>query len=233
MNGIIVLMKKAIFILFLITSVTIQAQTVRYFEFETDCGHGNWQDTAFIASTSDQTLIDSIMANLARPENERKFISGPIDYGDGGHNHNATHWFLWHFIPDEWELADFAVEVCDGCPYTDLDADTSYWVGNLGSFCPWSGIPVREVSAPLGNDEQSLASIITVYPNPTKDKFYANWIGSGTVSIELYNTQGQKLLSSELNNKSEAIDVANLQSGVYFLHLELDEKVVLKKLMIE
>ena len=69
--------------------------------------------------------------------------------------------------------------------------------------------------------------------NPTKDKFYANWIGSGTVSIELYNTQGQKLLSSELNNKSEAIDVANLQSGVYFLHLELDEKVVLKKLMIE
>jgi hypothetical protein len=226
-------MKQAIFIFLFMTSTAIQAQTMRYFEFKTDCGHGNWQDTSFIASTNDQTLIDSVLANLARPENERKFISGPIDYGDGGHNYNATHAFLWHFIPNAWELADFAVEVCDGCPFTDVDADTSYWVGNLGSFCPWSGIPVREVSDPLGIEEQSVANLITVAPNPAKDKFYIHWEGNDAVELQLYNAQGQKLLSSRQTNKHEAIDVAHLQSGIYFLHLEWNTKLVLKKLIVQ
>ncbi len=122
------------------------AQTTRYFEFTTECGHGNWQDTSFIASTSDQAVIDSVLANLARPVEERQFINGTIDYGHGGVNHNANNWFLWHFVPNEWNLVDFAIEVCDGCPYSDVDADTAYWVGNIGQFCHWSSKPVREVS---------------------------------------------------------------------------------------
>ena len=137
------------FIMLLTMCFIGKAQTTRYFEFSTTCGHGNWQDTTFIASTSNQIIIDSVLANLARPLNQRNFINGPIDYGNGGHNHNANHWFLWHFIPNQWNLAEVAIELCDGCPYTDVDADTAYWVGTVGQFCPWSGRPVREVADPI------------------------------------------------------------------------------------
>ncbi len=145
-------MKKTglIFILVLTISFIGKAQTIRYFEFSTTCGHGNWQDTTFIASTSDQAVIDSVLANIARPLNQRKFINGNIDYGNGGHNHNASHWFLWHFIPNQWSLVEMTIELCDGCPYSDVDADTATWVGTIGLFCPWSGRPVREISNPLG-----------------------------------------------------------------------------------
>jgi hypothetical protein len=134
------------FIMLLTLGFIGKAQT-RFFEFSTStfCGHGNWQDTSFIASTSNQAVIDSVLANLARPLNQRNFINGPIDYGNGGHNHNANHWFLWHFMPSQWSLVELAMEVCDGCPYTDVDADTAYWVGNVGRFCPWSGRPVRDL----------------------------------------------------------------------------------------
>lgn len=66
------------FILLLKLCLICKTQTLRYFEFNTNCGHGNWKDTSFIASTSNQVVIDSVLANIARPLNQRNFISGPI-----------------------------------------------------------------------------------------------------------------------------------------------------------
>ena len=46
---------------------SIKGQPVHYFEFITTCGHGNWQDTSFIAATSDQAVIDTCLVDLNKP----------------------------------------------------------------------------------------------------------------------------------------------------------------------
>lgn len=224
------------FFLFSIMSLFLQlahAQTTRYFEFTVTCGHGNWQDTSFIAATSDQAVIDSVLANIARPLEERQFIVGPIDYGNGGHNHNASHWFLWHFIPDEWNLADFAIEVCDGCPYTDVDADTAYWVGNLGQFCPWSGRPAREVSLVSGVDDPfSSADEPLFFPNPAGNSVTLNLQNSEGVSVQLFNAVGQQVAYIPNAAFQQELDIAQLRNGIYYLKFTKDKSTVTQKLVV-
>lgn len=220
-------------ILVVTMGIAIKAQTVRYFEFSTTCGHGNWQDTTFIASTSDQVLIDTVLANMARPLNQRKFISGNIDYGHGGHNHNASHWFLWHFVPTQWDLVEVAIEVCDGCPYTDVNADTAYWIGNIGHYCPWSGRPVRVVSVPLGISEATFENEFLFYPNPAKDRLHLKWNGVNTISVTICNHMGQELLTTFVSKQSDLIDITNFQNGIYYLKINNGRKNGVEKIIVE
>lgn len=219
-------------LLFLLNALSTDAQTLRYFEFTTQCGHGNWQDTSFIAATSDQAVIDTVLANLALPLPQRKIIGGVIAAGNGGFNHNASHWFLWHFVPGQWDLAEMAVEVCDGCPYSDLDADTAYWIGVLGAYCPWSGQPVREVSDPAGIENPEAANAITLFPNPASD--HVELISSlpGNMNVEIFNAEGQMAASLVSDLKSVKIDLTGYPAGVYFLRIDQHRKQVFKKLVI-
>lgn len=226
-------MKHLILLPFILISLSLaNAQTTRYFQFTTECGHGNWQDTAFVAATSDQDVIDAVLANIALPIEERQFISGPIDYGNGGVNHNANHWFLWHFTPNEWSLADFAIEVCDGCPYTDVDADTAYWVGNLGQFCPWSGKPVREVSLVSEVKDPTFGqSEPMFYPNPTQGQITLNLQESEGATVQVFNTIGQELGRISYAQFQQTMDISYLQQGIYYLKFTKGKSTVLQKLV--
>jgi hypothetical protein len=214
------------------TAINCNAQTLRYFEFTTQCGHGNWQDTSFIAATSNQTVIDTVLAHLALPLAQRKFISGVIAGGNAGVNHNASHWFKWHFVPGQWNLAEAAMEVCDGCPYTDVDADTAYWISVIGEFCPWSGQPVREVSNPAGIVIPESENAITIYPNPASD--HAELISSlpGDMNIDIFNAEGQRVESIVSVPKSVKIDLTVYSPGVYFLRIAQNNTYRFKKLVI-
>jgi len=211
-------MKQILTAFILLAGIYAQAQTVRYFEFRPACGHGNWQDTSFIAAASDAALIDTVLAELGKPFDERRFIGGPITGGNGGYNRNAGHWFKWHFIPDQWELADVATEVCDGCPYTDVDADTAYWISNIGHFCPWSGRLSREVTGTMGVVENPPVAAFGLYPNPATDKITLGITGTGTASISIYNAVGTLVMRlSDLT--ANTIDVSTLGAGLYFLQV--------------
>jgi hypothetical protein len=154
-------------------------------------------------------------------------------YGNKGHNHNANHWFLWHFIPNEWRLVELAIEICDGCPYTDLDTKTAYWVENIGRFCPWTGRPVREVSDPtLRINDPSYDNEISLYPNPAKDILHLKWDGINKISVTFYNSVGQELSKFFLSNNKSIIDISELQNGLYFLKINDGNKTGIKKLII-
>lgn len=63
------------------------------------------------------------------------FPIGPLRAGDGGYNSPWT----WHFDEDKVEVAEVAIEVCDGTP--------SFVETHLSSFptyCPWSARIVSE-----------------------------------------------------------------------------------------
>lgn len=230
------MMRKILVILLLASYLPVYAQTMRYFEFRPQCGHGNWQDTSFIAATNDQTVIDTLLHDLTKPIAQRRFIEGPIIHGDGGHNHNASHWFLWHFVPGQWHLAMLAIEVCDGCPYTDVDADTAYWIGNIGSFCPWSGIPVREVTGELGIDDPAPEEI-SIYPNPMHVQTTIEWENPDHAShtLALHDLQGRLVKTiSGITGDKIVMERDGLQNGLYFFQVRKEQQVVVTgKLIIE
>lgn len=226
--------QSLIYLLFIFaTGLPAKAQTTRFFEFTTTCGHGNWQDSSFIAATSDQVVIDSVLANLSRPLMQRNFISGQIDYGNGGHNHNSSHWFLWHFIPNQWNLVELAMEICDGCPYSDVDADTAYWVGTIGQFCPWSGRSVREVADPLSVQDDFFDMDIRIYPNPAKDEINISRSVNSPISVSIINCLGQELNVLDVNQQTLTIRLAEFSPGLYFLRIPNGKQSVIKRLIIE
>jgi hypothetical protein len=61
-------------------------------------------------------------------------LGGSLRRGSGGFN--APH--VWHLDPSTVFVADLAIELCDGRPTSDLDADPDYWIDTVGSYCPWS-----------------------------------------------------------------------------------------------
>ena len=195
-----------------------QAQTWRYFEFTTQCGHGAWQDTSFIAATSNPELIDTVLANLGRPIENRKFISGTIEAGNSGYNHNANHWFLWHFNPNQWNLAELAIEVCDGCPYSDVDADTAYWLQTLGQFCPWSGRPAREISQPISIQPYSMNPSGLVLQQQGKD-LKMTLPDTDWYKWTIYDLQGKRLKTGKTNSPLLLLSLPELENGYYLFEL--------------
>ena len=94
----------------------------------------------FVARTSNPEVIKQVLSQLTLPEDERfMFINGKIA---GGNNDDNLNW-NWHFIEDQWELTDFAIEVCDGRP-SMVQSDLDYWLA-LGQFCPWGSYVIREI----------------------------------------------------------------------------------------
>lgn len=68
----------------------------------------------------------------------------------------------------------------------------------------------------LGLPENSIATI--VYPNPTKNIVNVNI--QNPTQYDVYNAQGQKLLSGKLTQNEKQIDFSNLVKGVYYVKME-------------
>ena len=92
-----------------------------------------------------------------------------------------------------------------------VDGATYYAVATSGS-CTSTPFAIT-VSVTLGVKENFI-NFIQVYPNPTND-FINIKIESELKSIEIYNIQGQKILTS--NQKQ--VNVSHLASGVYLVQV--------------
>ena len=115
----------------------------RYFEFVMRPDY----DQNFITITSDTDVISLLEQQLALSLEERNWhINGAIDYGNGGHNLG----WGWHFIPNEWIIAQASIEICDGNPDM-IEEDLYYWIDILGSFCPWNSVVYREIPGICGD----------------------------------------------------------------------------------
>lgn len=202
------------------------AQQLHYYEFVTRCGHGEWRDTSFIAATADSVRIAELQAELTKPLEQRRFINGAIGYGHGGFNHNAGHWFKWHILSGQWQLVENAIEVCDGCPYSDLDMHTDYWIETVRYFCPWSGQPARELSQPTAIDEENdndngdegVSLSPSLSPNPAQDVVYVRGMESAITHVFLYTSSGWEI-GQRVVAPDGSIDISNLASGIYLLRI--------------
>jgi len=216
-------MRKIWIIIFLLP-FTLAAQDTVFFRFTgADCSHGNWQDTSFLAWTANTDLIAEVRDEIAKPFDTRRFILGRIDYGNGGYNSNDSHIFNWHFKPGEWNLAEAAIEICDGCPFSDIDANTPYFVDTVKQYCPWGGKPVEEVDAPelpLKAPVFKSGDPYLIFPNPSNDFITIKGSLTNIEEIEIINLGGQILLSFRYPEINSKIPVQALPEGIYFIKLK-------------
>jgi hypothetical protein len=227
-------MKRLCSILFLLLCCgAVKGQTLRYFQFHTGgCNNGAaWQDTSFIAATADTAVIDSVLADLAKPTTQRRMITGKITYGDGGYNHNASHWFLWHFIENQWYLADISLGIYDGCPYTGVDADTSHWIGQAGYFNPIYSYAVKEIGKPADVNNVLNENDIVVYPNPASNELFIKNDVNQKPDVSIYNVLGQVLMSY-ISFAGKYIDVSKLADGFYFIKIQAGDYKIIRKVEV-
>jgi len=94
----------------------------------------------FKVRTSDPKLIQKARQDLAKPIKRRLHISGKLASGNGQFNQP----WHWHIVDDQWDLAELHIELCDGTPEM-VEKDTTYWVSEVKTFCPWHSYLLKEV----------------------------------------------------------------------------------------
>jgi hypothetical protein len=91
------------------------------------------------------------------------------------------------------------------------------------------------IGASVGIQENSFGSNVLISPNPTNGllNISFNTLPQNT-KIELYNSIGALVLTKEMSNKNNTINVSELSSGIYFMKvLEGNNVVVVKKVVRE
>lgn len=222
-----------ILILPFVFGTELSAQETRYFQFRAFCGGDDWRDTSFVASATNDELINAVLAEIDRPFEERKFIIGNIAAGDGGFNFNADFRFNWHFVPDDWQLAEVAVEVCDGCPFTNVHQESDLWLNNVGFFCPWTSKPVREITlTDLEERQEAQAVSFSLFPNPSRDQVFVRHNFTGPVQVEVINIANVRLRFSP-QWQDGTISVAGYPAGIYTVLLKTDGELYSERLVIQ
>jgi len=82
--------------------------------------------------TNDQTIQQII--DLRDGKSNASIPIGPIVRGPGSAAHNGP--WSWHFDPEETQMAELTIEVCDGRP-SFIEEDLDYWIDTVGQYCPW------------------------------------------------------------------------------------------------
>ncbi|GAB4298035.1 MAG: hypothetical protein Kow0068_22050 [Marinilabiliales bacterium] len=73
---------------------------------------------------------------------------------------------------------------------------------------------------------------IYIYPNPASDYIFIENDNAKPVSYRLCDINGQILFKRIFNNNKEIINIKNFNPGVYILQLNLDNKIIKEKIII-
>ena len=87
------------------------------------------------------------------------------------------------------------------------------------------------------SEQRDLQSIriedVSIYPNPSYDRFQLNYTGDLTQAV-IVDVSGRLIMTLPIDKSkkgTKTIDLSEEKSGLYFLHLIIDEKVVSKKMI--
>ena len=90
--------------------------------------------------------------------------------------------------------------------------------------------------AGMGVNELDHQISISVYPNPTREKFTVKiYLGQRTNGeLEIYNVFGEKIYqSANLTIPESIIDLSNQPDGIYFVQLSTDKVKAINKIIIQ
>ena len=170
--------------------------------------HGEDESLDFIIVTNDSSKIDQCRSQLELSEENRDLhINGYIDYTDGGFNNPWN----WHIIPNEWELAEMSIGLCNGTP-EQIESDLDYWIDNVGQLCNWGSFIKSEIISDslCNSNEVELWNECYSIENTTDLDLSNNQLTGGIPpeignlinlnSLQLYNNQLTGQIPPEIGN---------------------------------
>lgn len=83
----------------------------------------------------------------------------------------------------------------------------------------------------LGIEENDISKI-KIYPNPTDNQINISLPNTNNkAQISIYDPLGKQLLSQQLTQLQNSIELTHLQSGIYYLRIEFDNKTTTKTII--
>jgi hypothetical protein len=69
---------------------------------------------------------------------------------------------------------------------------------------------------------------LRIYPNPAQDQLFLEWPdGKNDKGVmEIYDTAGNRIMTSNINRKTKSINIQDLHAGAYSVMIRLGETVV-------
>lgn len=117
----------------------------------------------------------------------------------------------------------------DGAGCTSQYCDS---IGVNGVVFKGSGFTINVVMPNvIGIDEQESKDNISLYPNPTSEQFTISQEEVTSGSLIIRNSLGQIVLQETFTNTNQIDITLNEPTGIYFLQLETDGKVITKKII--
>ncbi|WP_299272004.1 T9SS type A sorting domain-containing protein [uncultured Psychroserpens sp.] len=150
-----------------------------------------------------------------------------------GHGHQLAH------IIDSGEVMHYSIangQNSRDLGASDLAGGTNVMNTNINtSVCSQPQMTYSACST-LGVDESVLIENISVFPNPAKNSL--NIRNASSISIEnmsIYDVRGRHILteSGDTSNNLNTINVSQLNSGVYFIKIQMDHLTISKKFIVE
>ena len=128
--------------------------------------------------------------------------------------------------------ANFSAIIAIGNPnLTCIEVDdVAYSTANWTSFVDATASFSLDCSVSLSTNEFELAKNISIYPNPVKSQIYLN-TDENIESVSIINTFGQTVNSNLIDYAT--VDTSNLSNGIYFLKIDTDNGMVIKKFIKE
>jgi hypothetical protein len=86
----------------------------------------------------------------------------------------------------------------------------------------------------INMQDQSDGQFFAIFPNPANDKITIELSTlSGDQFFAMFNVNGMKVIERKLSDKQTPIDISALPPGVYFVRLQNDKTVEVKKMIKE
>ena len=101
--------------------------------------------------------------------------------------------------------------------------DPEKWILRTATYTP--GLPVGIESIPANSQ-------IKIFPNPNKGKFIIGSPGLSNSNIKIHDVHGKLVYTITASKDREILDLTHLPEGVYFVCIELIDKIQVEKLVI-
>lgn len=131
-----------------------------------------------------------------------------------------------HYILDQW--TEFNLSSLDGSSYLTFgfaSSDVGDWGINTPLYFAMDNLEYEAADASIVGNEINFS----VYPNPTSE--ILNIISSEGI-IQLTNLSGKVILTKKQQGKS-TIDVSSLPNGIYLIHLQTENIITTRKIVIK